>query len=233
MEIFEEVKQLNDRIILFEEEKKLVQERETERIKEIKDNAKEKINACDTNINYIKRLKKHHAKKIFSASCFNVDDIGYVLAELVSKVEKQSYSYYTANYHGVCKYYEEGYGYDTAFYNNKVYLINKKDEITYKYDEEYLSEVGPTILKDNPDIIILSNTYLDDKKIRFYDGFIEKSKLVNVKKYDYIYDFINYLISYKIEHNLDDLSMEELFDLEDVFLNEYFIGYAKVKKGVK
>ncbi len=232
MEIFKEVKQLNDKIELFEREKEEIKWREQARIKKIKDNASEKINACDTNINYIKRLKKHHAKKISSASCFNVDDIGYVLAELISKVEKQSYSYYIANYNGVCIYCEEGYGYDVATFNNKVYLINKTDEINYEYNEKYLSEVGPTILKNNPDIIVLSNVYLDDKKIRFYDGFIEKSKLVNVKKYDYIYDFINYLISYKIENNLDELKKEELFNLLDSFLNEYIIGYSKVRKGV-
>lgn len=231
MKIFEDLNEMKDKINSFEEEKKVLQKQKKERIKEIEDLSKVKLNSCDNNINYIKRMKRPYEKKIFESSWFDVDEIGEVLAKLISSLENESYSYYVSNYHGICKYYEEGYGYDTVDLNYKVYLINKESNVRYQYNEEYINEIGSTIFKNNDNIIVLAQRYLNDNKISFYDGMANESQLIDIKNYDYIYDFINYLISYKIDNNLSELNKEELENLLTKFLNEYVKGNAKVMKG--
>lgn len=231
MNIFDNLNEMKERVNLFEEEKNTLERQTRKKTKEIIDLSKEKINSCDNNINYIKKMKRPYEKKICKASWFDVDEIGDVLAKLVSTVEEEPYSYYEANYHGICKYYEEGYGYDTVSLDYKVYLINKEDSVRYQYIEEYVSEVGSTIFKMNDNIIVLAQRYINDHKISFYDGMANKSNLIDIKNYDYIYDFINYLISYKIDNNLDDLNKEELESLLSKFLNEYLKGTTKIKKG--
>ena len=230
MNIFDNLNEMKEKVNFFEEEKKIIKKQAKERIKEIEDLSKEKLNPCDNNINYINKMRRSNEKKIFEASWFDVDEIGEVLAKLVSVVENEPYSYYVANYRGICKYYEEGYGYDTVDLNYKVYLINKENNVRYQYNEEYINEIGSTVFKNNASIIVLAQRYLNDHKISFYDGMANKSHLIDIKNFDYIYDFINYLISYKIDNNLIALNKEELDELLMTFLNEYIKGNAKLKK---
>lgn len=231
MNIFDSLNEMKEKVNFFEEEKNVLKNQTKERIKEIEDLSKEKLDSCDNNINYIKRMKRPYEKKISQASWFDVDEIGEVLAKLVSVVENEPYSYYVANYHGICKYYEDGYGYDTVSLNYKVYLINKESKVINQYNEEYINEIGSTVFKNDDEIIVLAQRYLNDHKISFYDGMANESHLIDIKNYNYIYDFINYLISYKIDNNLFDLNKEELENLLTEFLNEYLKGTAKVKKG--
>lgn len=233
MSIFDKLNKANEKVDLFEEEKKLLKKQTKERIKEIEDLSKEKIDSCDRNINYTKEMKRTYEKKIFKASWFDVDEIGNLLAKLVSIVENEPYSYHVANYHGLCKYYEEGYGYDTVSLNYKVYLISKENSMRYQYNEEYISEIGSTIFKKSNETIVLAQRYLNDNMISFYDGMANKSHLIDIKKYDYIYDFVNYIISYKIDNNSFNMNKEELEILLTEFLNEYLKGISKVKKGEK
>lgn len=232
MGIIDSVNELKEKIEFLNNQKLLSKNNEKEVIRKIKEETENVIKIYDNNINYIKNEKSKYDELIYNASFFDVDKIGNVLAKLVSIVEDEPYEYYVAKYRGVCTYYEEGYGYDTTTFNHDVYLINKKCNVSYEYYEEYLSEVGSKVFKDEKDMIVLGRRYLDNKKILFYDHFFNRSGLIDVKKYDYIYDFINYLIEYKIDNKIEDLSEEELSNLLNSFLNEYIKGSSKTKKGI-
>lgn len=232
MGIIDSVNELKEKIEFLNNQKLLSKNNEKEVIRKIKEETENVIKIYDNNINYIKNEKSKYDDLIYQASFFDVDKIGNVLAKLVSIVEDEPYEYYVAKYRGVCTYYEEGYGYDTTTFNHDVYLINKKCNVSYEYYEEYLSEIGSKVFKDEKDMIVLGRRYLDNKKILFYDHFFNRSGLIDVKKYDYIYDFINYLIEYKIDNKIEDLSEEELSNLLNSFLNEYIKGSSKTKKGI-
>lgn len=232
MGIIDSVNELKEKIEFLNNQKLLSKNNEKEVIRKIKEETENVIKIYDNNINYIKNEKSKYDELIYNASFFDVDKIGNVLAKLVSIVEDEPYEYYVAKYRGVCTYYEEGYGYDTTTFNHDVYLINKKCNVSYEYYEEYLSEIGSKVFKDEKDMIVLGRRYLDNKKILFYDRFFNRSGLIDVKKYDYIYDFINYLIEYKIDNKIEDLSEEELSNLLNSFLNEYIKGSSKTKKGI-
>lgn len=232
MGIIDSVNELKEKIEFLNNQKLLSKNNEKEVIRKIKEETENVIKIYDNNINYIKNEKSKYDELIYNASFFDVDKIGNVLAKLVSIVEDEPYEYYVAKYRGVCTYYEEGYGYDTTTFNHDVYLINKECNVSYEYYEEYLSEIGSKVFKDEKDMIVLGRRYLDNKKILFYDRFFNRSGLIDVKKYDYIYDFINYLIEYKIDNKIEDLSEEELSNLLNSFLNEYIKGSSKTKKGI-
>lgn len=232
MGIIDSANELKEKIEFLNNQKLLSKNNEKEVIRKIKEETENVIKIYDNNINYIKNEKSKYDELIYNASFFDVDKIGNALAKLVSIVEDEPYEYYVAKYRGVCTYYEEGYGYDTTTFNHDVYLINKECNVSYEYYEEYLSEVGSKVFKDEKDMIVLGRRYLDNKKISFYDRFFNRSGLIDVKKYDYIYDFINYLIEYKIDNKIEDLSEEELSNLLNSFLNEYIKGSSKTKKGI-
>lgn len=232
MGIIDSANELKEKIEFLNNQKLLSKNNEKEVIRKIKEETENVIKIYDNNINYIKNEKSKYDDLIYNASFFDVDKIGNVLAKLVSIVEDEPYEYYVAKYRGVCTYYEEGYGYDTTTFNHDVYLINKECNVSYEYYEEYLSEIGSKVFKDEKDMIVLGRRYLDNKKILFYDRFFNRSGLIDVKKYDYIYDFINYLIEYKIDNKKEDLSEEELSNLLNGFLNEYIKGSSKTKKGI-
>lgn len=232
MGIIDSANELKEKIEFLNNQKLLSKNNEKEVIRKIKEETENVIKIYDNNINYIKNEKSKYDELIYNASFFDVDKIGNALAKLVSIVEDEPYEYYVAKYRGVCTYYEEGYGYDTTTFNHDVYLINKECNVSYEYYEEYLSEIGSKVFKDEKDMIVLGRRYLDNKKILFYDRFFNRSGLIDVKKYDYIYDFINYLIEYKIDNKIEDLSEEELSNLLNSFLNEYIKGSSKTKKGI-
>lgn len=231
MGIIDSANIMKKKVEFLDNEKWNLIKQERKKIQEILNNIENIKDSYDNNIDYIKKEKSKYDKLIYDASWFDVNKIGSVLAKLVSIIEDEPYEYYVAKYHGVCTYYEEGYGYDTANINYDVYLINKESNVSYEYHEEYLSEIGSKVFRNKKDMIVLGRENLDDKKISFYDGFFNRSGLIDIKNYDYIYDFINYLIEYKIDNKIDDLNEEELSNLLNSFLNEYIKGSSKTKKG--
>ncbi len=175
-------------------------------------------------------MKAHYdGKKLVKVSTFDVSVIGQVIASLISFVENKCYIYHTALYKTTVQYYEEGYGYDFNNSTRNVYLINEVSKVKSEYNETYLSEIGPCLFRNQDDVLLLAMGYLDEGKISFYNE-TGKAK-VDVKKRTYLYDFINYVIEYKIENNLYELNKEDLYNLLSNFLDTYKKECVKVKKG--
>lgn len=184
----------------------------------------------DEKIDHLRNIKKESLKKLVKASTFDVSIIGPVIASLMSSMENNEYTYHTALYKTTCQYYEEGYGYDYSRSTRNVYLISDIGKARNEYSETYLSEIGPCLFRDQKDVVLLAMGYLDEGKISFYSTTGKTN--VDVKKYTYIYDFINYVVDYSVENNMYDLSQEDLFGLLSDFLNGYKKGNAKIKKEI-
>ncbi len=191
-------------------------------ILKIKDNIMQKH---DNNKNTVSDL----FFKIHDASRFNINDIGFVLEQLISQIEKESYSYYKAKYTGICKFYEEGYGYDSNAFLYDVYLINKSEKQRKAYKEEYISEMGPMLFKNDDNLIVLSVRSLPDENVYFYDKYANKNMKVDVKNYDYVYDFIDYVIEYKIVNRVQCLDRNKLLELLQNYLKNNIYGVSKSK----
>lgn len=91
--------------------------------------------------------------------------------------------------------------------NNVVYILEKLNE-NHKY----------MILK-------YTKAHIDNKKIKFYDNNL--NEMIDFDDFPYLYDFINYIIKYKVKNNKDELTYKEL----NYLLEEYIKIKEEVKKG--
>lgn len=233
MGIFEEIgksiKQINEldeKINSLEEEKNnkinLIIKKHVLQIKEIEDQKHE-------NENIIVAKKQ----VISDNSNFDCDLIGNVISKLISIIEKEPYKYYNA------KYYINGVEYDPMYSGsydlNTVYLINKEKKVSTVYEDNRQDRMKliPFYEKDD-DIILLFRSkdkryYHDEEKteIKFYDA---DQTNVDVKRFSYVIDFINYVIEYRIENNVNDITSEELEKLVDEFIDRYIKEKGESKK---
>lgn len=171
---------------------------------------------------YYKELFKDYSSKILCRSSFNVDEIGLVLEELLNEVTNKKYKY-NKIINRTTTYSTNRYGENNSYNDNVVAYIGLDDR---NYDIN--------LLYNDPDAIILSDNCLNNS-ICFYDDKCDKT--INVKKNDVIYDFIDYLIAYRIENDVIYISKEKLQDLlskydpncnknkENIFIKKYNTCY--------
>ena len=229
MGVFDEVIEIENKIGSYKESKKALEGQKELLKKLIDDEFDKKISSCDNKIHNLKNAKQNYFKKIASLSTFNVDEIGFVLADLISNKEEHKYVYHKANYNKTRIFYEEGYGYDSNTTCERLFLIDEASKVRSSYHDVYLSELGPTLYRPENSSFILSKGYLMDGKISFYNELADA--IIDTKKYDYVYDFINYVIEYEVENNLHELNKEDLYNLLFKFLDTYKKENVKVKKG--
>lgn len=233
MGIFEEVgkstkqiSELDEKIKFLEEEKNhkinlMIKEYELQ-IKEIEDQKHENESAL---------VEKKQV--ISDNSNFECDLIGNVLSKLISIIEKKPYRYYNA------KYYIKGTEYNPMYSGsyelNTVYLINKEEKVCESYDDNRQDRIKLTpFYEKDDDIILLFRTrdkryYHDEEKneVKFYDA--DQTK-VDVKKFSYVIDFINNVIEYKINNNVNNITSEELERLLGEFVDKYIQEKEEIKE---
>ncbi len=114
-------------------------------------------------------------------------------------------------------------------------LLSKIENEEYIYRKiEVINNVTYVLEKlnrENNKYVILKYTkaHIDNKKIKFYDNNL--NEMIDFDDFSYLYDFINYVIKYKVKNNKDDLSLEELnYLLEEYIKIKEEIKKAKVKK---
>ena len=221
MGIFDDVRKAN---IMIEGCNKNISDYESEY-----ENLIRKIQTCRGDIDKIKDYLgkwQHYLNQrtnfIKIACKFDCDEIGEVLAKLISKVECQNYVYYVADYK-VEELVSSRAGSEIDYDEYDVYMINKLSKSSKKYETS-----EGTFFSSDDDIIILKiNNKLGkrEKSISFYDE--ELKRMIDAKKFDYVYDFINYIIDSKVEMKKTILSKEELEVLLDSFLVSYDIKSCK------
>ncbi len=154
--------------------------------------------------------------------------IGPVIANLVSYVENEEFSFYVAKYKS--NIYSSEIDDNNSVISNvyKAYLVNKTTNIFHSYEETSLSERVVNVLSDDIDIIVLKLESIN----KFSDKDIKKPFLNNVVKispckYDYVHNFLDFIKEYKLDNKKTDLSIKELNELVYAYVNEY--KKAKVK----
>jgi len=168
---------------------------------------------------------------------FDLKIIGTYIADLISEIEDKNYYYYTAQYFG--RFHKsDQYGETLTTEQSSFHLIGL--EPTGVYEEDCPVDKRYSFL-NNDNIIKLKKsvkTHLYQSYIKFYDynqdDVIEKT--VDTGRFDYVYDFINKLIDYKLDNNIDTISNDDIENIYDEFINEYKyknIKILKPKKGVQ
>lgn len=148
-------------------------------------------------------------------STFSKDDIGIIIASIISYMEHGEYKYISAIYKKKVQ---------NNFYSNDVLvnLIVKSNNQRNCYVEYYRNPYL-YIFSKNPDIIVMAvNSNLDI--INFIT--IDNYKLylnVDFKRFFYLNDFIYSLIEYRFVNDIKNISYQELCNYRDKYIeNNYF-----------
>lgn len=150
-------------------------------------------------------------KIIEEYSTFNVEDISNILASLISIYESESFLVRNLSYQ------VKG-----ALFNDTLLIINKKkyDHLTSKSE---IQERHINGLVKNGFAIRLMKGFSKSQfptEISFYeaDSMGRINQNVNFRSFAYVKGFIKYVINYRIENNLDEISIDELEMLKNKFI---------------
>lgn len=212
-----------DRVL--EEKENLLRERKLaieKAIKNVRDSYAKRLEECD------KRLEKSQAKRndyndlILKYSTFDENLIGNAIQELIRIIEGLSYEFQVAPHkikvlrHGIWG----GQGYEEELLRKVKVVINvekKKAEYQKPWDNE--SEVLDLV--NRGDAILLSEGFGNDKKISFYT--IDKGNLacsVNYGRFDYIKDFIDYVIEYRFQNEIEQFTIDDALTCIQEFIKQ-------------
>ena len=208
-----ESKKINERFlksVYDEQNKKLEELRKEYEIakKAIKDDDTILISCLNKTINDIDGLINDDYKKQTEYSCFDVDQIGKIIAYLISCIEDKTYYFET-----------------TAVNDNGLVYYSLIDDVKRQRWYSSYQKKGTVPIKSGTYIIPLFANKCNDNNIpvisndsiSFYD---ENHNRVLDTNFDYINDYIDYLIGYKIDNNITDSLMDEelLIDLTNIFI---------------
>lgn len=167
-------------------------------------------------------------KLIFKYSTFDTKLLCETLQQLVSIVECEEYSYQEATHvtkrrmHGPIDHWDEDV-------HKQVKLIIKGSEKSgqYRSSNEYDTEI--TKLVKEGQAILLSeeeNFYRiqdNEKNITFYsanDG--EVKCLVDFGRFDYVKEFIDRIMQYRFQNNLEEITKKDLLE----FMHEFVLSHG-------
>lgn len=137
---------------------------------------------------------------IVNASELDFELMGYYMANVISVFEKESYEFY-ASYFDVSKTDDEQY--ETKYFIAPCTL--NKSGLTYDF------------LVQSKDIIVFDNSRYK-KIIRFYDFLISrKIHGLDYGRFDYLSDFVKYVINYKLNFNVD-IDLDNIPEIMDEFV---------------
>ena len=153
----------------------------------------------------------NHCKIYEKYSKFNLEDISNILASLMSIYERENF---------LVKYLS--YQVDGALFNDILLIIKQKkyDSISsnLQIQERYIN----SLIKNRFAIKIISG-FSQSKfpiEISFYeaDSMGRINQKVNFRNYAYVQHFIEYVINYRIENGLEEISFDTLEMLKNNFI---------------
>lgn len=203
MDIFEQIDYLKKGISIKNNEINSLIENRDSKIKLLEKEYEGYINAIEVNKKMLEEVKIRKSKEISSYSIFDITLISDILIRLMNNIENTQFRLKRVLYEtdDDCYYvYLVGPINKMCVYPNKIKI---KDGITPNLDD---------------DTFLLGTVNFEsfyDNKTAFYN---KDDKNLNIKKYSYIYDFINSIIKYKIENKKKNLTKEELNNLLDNYL---------------
>lgn len=156
-----------------------------------------------------------YCQKIEVYSIFNANEIGNIIANLMITFEGENYVYQDT-------YYELEKE-KTHTLRTEVNRIKSHIKIIVKQGNKsdlYTAHDINSLLK-NKKIIILNSTDTQEDEIQFYranTGNHSIEQCVRFGRFNYVKEFIDELISYKIENKLKSISYEEVEDIKVDFI---------------
>lgn len=161
---------------------------------------------------------------IMNNSNFNLNVIGDYLSKLLSVTQGREYEFKCTNNYIETIVYQSPFPRSEKCFYNVYYLIPKlslepprEEKITYGVEESFFDK--------NSEIIVLKKENINNKdnNICFYNKNCNKS--INTKNIGVVYQFINELINYRIDNNVDEIPAFEI----DNFIQKYSPQLKKVK----
>ena len=162
---------------------------------------------------------------IMNNSSFNLNVIGDYLSKLLSVTQGREYEFKCTNNYIETVVYQSPFPRSEKCFYNIYYLIPKlslepprEEKITYGVEKSFFDV--------NSEIIVLRKDNMINKRnndISFYDK--NGNKNINTKNIDVVYQFINELINYRIDNNVDEIPALEI----DNFIQKYSPQLKKVK----
>lgn len=158
-------------------------------------------------------------------SKFDCENIGPVIAKLISTIENKEYVYHKALYTEK-EVISDRYGIDDDYDDYDAFLVSLKENAVAKYED--IKDKTNSRIIPNSIILKLNNRFeFKDTNMNFYDK--EGNKTVNIGTFDYIYEFINYVILEKIKNKSTKICDEGLYELLDRFIESYDINVSGIK----
>lgn len=173
---------------------------------------------------------------ILKYSSFDINILGPILADLMTKIENEKYSYYTLEY---------SYKEDVGIWDHNTVDCEEKAAVISKESERANLEIA-CLIKDDYDSFpyeykhccLLDSINNSGKNyIYIYEGHNERNlndeiclevklafPFLNYQK-PYVKDFIDYVIDIRIKNELKEISHEQL----EEFLNEFLKNYEAQK----
>ena len=157
---------------------------------------------------------------IVNNSNFNLNMIGNFLSKLLSVTQGREYEF---NYIETIVYQSPFPRSEKGFYN--VYYLIPKLSLEPPREEKIIYGVEKSFFDKNSEIIVLKKENINNKdnNICFYNK--NGNKSINTKNIDVVYQFINELINYRIDNNVDEIPAFEI----DNFIQKYSPQLKKVK----
>lgn len=170
---------------------------------------------------------KEECKKIEEYSCFYSKDIVSAIDDLIRIYEGERYTFQNTYYHVDPK---------RSILTSEVAIFIKKDKAIEGL-KGYPFHYFKSLLKHGEVLVLINDDNLfTNKDINFYkyDGKRDINQTIKYGKFNYIKDFIDYIISYRIENDIDEISFETLNELKVNFIksriDEIYEYHDKITK---
>lgn len=226
--LFDEIGNLCNRYEIAEQQKQtllLQREKDIEKSrKKIINSYSKKLTLNENSITSVKEELNTFERLLVKYSTFNLNLIGNILQQLISITESEEYLYKQVSHtfkkrvHGVMDSWDEDV-------KTVVNIIITKNKLLDNYDSTNQPKSKIHEFVENGDALLLSEQDIDvkkEKQITFYnltDGHIESR--VNFGKFDYVKDFIDNIIQYRFQNNMDKITEKDML----LFLQNYIIQH--------
>ncbi len=205
-----------------DEEQKLCQKMNEEIIeskRKIKLSYQDKINRSKTNCVVLKQELENYEKLLEKYSTFDSELIGSIIEKLVTLVEGEEYFCQKVN-HETYEYESTVFGRELFQVDKKIFMIVKASQKQgYYCDYNEQDNEIERLVKNGQAFLLAESKYYHKKNITFYTAHEGKLKsLVDFHQFSYVQDFIDLVVQYRFNNNLDKVSEKELFSLMNQFI---------------
>lgn len=200
-------------------------------INQIKNKYREKLNEYNEKLNDVQSELLHQKDIIEKYSTFDIETISKAFIELIRIMHDEIFE---------CQYVDHAIIENNQFLeSNNIHLIIKREEKRDKYENNYIfnEKFNGEIIKQlvyNGNAITLPGGNNFDKKstITFYEvnenGEICFNRNIFLEHFDYIKDFIDSMIEYRVENNMLEFNNKDILE----YLKKYIIDNQEVIKSV-